>query len=200
MAQLERLTPVDLHEAWINEARDFTPWLAREENIGLLADTIGLELEVEAQEQRVGPFRADILCREKTPTANPVLIENQLDWTDHTHLGQLLTYAAGLRAVTIVWVAARFTDEHRAALDWLNDITDESVNFFGLEIELWQIGDSLPAPKFNVVCKPNDWPPDTSEGLGEARKFYLEYWTAFRDVLAQRAGPVKPTKPCLSPG
>ena len=86
-----------------------------------------------------------------------MLIENQLERTDHTHLGQLITYAAGLQAVTIVWIAQRFTDEHRAALDWLNEHTDEKINAFGLEIELWQIGDSPFAPKFNVVSQPNDW-------------------------------------------
>jgi hypothetical protein len=86
-----------------------------------------------------------------------VLIENQLGRTDHTHLGQLLTYAAGLEAVTIVWIAQPITDEHRAALTWLNEITDERFRFFGLEIEAWRIGDSPPAPKFNVVVKPNDW-------------------------------------------
>ena len=130
-------------------------WLD-DENIGLLSETIGLELEVEAQEKHVGPFRADILCKD-TVTDSWVLIENQLERTNHTHLGQLLTYAAGLDAVTVVWIAERFTEEHRAALDWLNEITAEGFSFFGLEIELWRIGDSPMAPKFNVVSHPNDW-------------------------------------------
>jgi hypothetical protein len=132
---LGRLERADLREVWLSEAGDFTPWLAREENVALLGDAIGLELEVEAQEKDVGPFRADILCKD-TATANWVLVENQLERTDHGHLGQLLTYAAGLQAVTIVWIAQRFTEEHRAALDWLNEITDDRFNFFGLEIEL----------------------------------------------------------------
>ena len=131
---LGRLTPVDLREAWQGEASDFTPWLAQSDNIALLSEAIGIELEVEAQEQQVGPFRADILCRD-TLSNHYVLIENQLDRTDHGHLGQLLTYAAGLDAVTIVWIASRFTDEHRAALDWLNSVTTGEINFFGLEIE-----------------------------------------------------------------
>jgi hypothetical protein len=159
---LGRLERVDLRQVWQNEAGDFTPWLAREDNIALLGETIGLELEVEAEEKGVGPFRADILCKD-TATNNWVLVENQLERTDHTHLGQLLTYAAGLQAVTIVWVAERFTDEHRAALDWLNEITDGRFNFFGLEIELWRIGDSPVAPKFNVVCKPNNWTQTITE-------------------------------------
>ena len=112
---LGRLEPIELREVWISEAGDFTPWLASEENLTLLGDTIGLDLELEAQEKSVGPFRADILCKD-TASNDWVLIENQLERTDHTHLGQLMTYAAGLKAVTIVWIADRFTEEHRAAL------------------------------------------------------------------------------------
>jgi hypothetical protein len=143
---------VDLREVWSNEGTDFTPWLARDENIELLGEALGLTLEVEAQEKGVGPFRADILCKD-ADTNSWVLIENQLGRTDHVHLGQLLTYAAGLNAVTVVWIADTFTEEHRAALDWLNNITGEEFRFFGLEVELWRIGESPIAPKFNVVSK-----------------------------------------------
>src|SRR5437762_8950858 len=146
---LGRLEKIPLREVWTNESSDFTPWLARGENLKLLAETVGIELECEAQEKEVGPFRADILCK-NTATDSWVLIENQLERTDHCHLGQLLTYAAGLEAVTIVWVAERFTEEHRATLDWLNERTDEKINFFGLEVELWRIGDSAIPPKFNI--------------------------------------------------
>ncbi|MCA9423372.1 MAG: hypothetical protein KC592_20300, partial [Nitrospira sp.] len=156
ITNLGRLQPVDLRTIWGSEAGDFTPWLAQEENLALLGETIGLELELEGTEQHVGPFRADIVCKD-TVTDAWVLIENQLERTDHSHLGQLLTYAAGLNAVTIVWIAERFTEEHRAALDWLNEITDESVNFFGLEIELWSINNSPAAPKLNLVSSPNRW-------------------------------------------
>ena len=123
---LGRLTRVDLRDIWTSEAIDFTPWLAQPENISILGDTLGIDLELEAQEKAVGPFRADILCKD-IGTDSWVLVENQLERTDHTHLGQLLTYASGLQAVTIVWIAARFTEEHRATLDWLNKITDERV-------------------------------------------------------------------------
>ena len=149
MQKLGRLERVKLREAWSTEAQDFTPWLAREENLAILSETLEVELQPEAQEKSVGPFRADILCRNADDGGTWVLIENQLERTDHLHLGQLLTYAAGLNAVTICWIAASFTDEHRAALDWLNEITDERFHFFGLEVELWRIGDSEPAPKFN---------------------------------------------------
>jgi hypothetical protein len=113
MDNLGRLTRVDVRKLFATEAGDFTPWLAREENLGLLGDSVGLALQLEAQEKEVGPFRADILCKD-TANSNWVLIENQIEKTDHTHLGQLLTYAAGLEAVTIVRIAERFTEEHRA--------------------------------------------------------------------------------------
>jgi len=193
---LGRLVKVGLNEVWKHEAHDFTPWLANEENLALLGDTIGLELELEAQEKNVGPFRADILCKD-TASNNWVLVENQLERTDHTHLGQLLTYAAGLKAVAIVWIADRFTDEHRAALDWLNEITDDRFNFFGLEVELWRIGDSPIAPKFNIVCEPNEWTRSVSRSsdLTETQALQLEYWTRLRALLEQRGGVVRPTKP-----
>ena len=195
---LGRLERVDLRDAWASEAGDFTPWLASPENIQLLGETIGIDLEVEAQEKSVGPFRADILCRD---TANDswVLIENQLERTDHSHLGQLLTYAAGLHAVTIVWIAHRFAEEHRAALDWLNDVTAENVNFFGLEVELWRISNSPPAPKFNIVSSPNDWAKQVSTSravtLTPAKELQLEFWTAFREYVERSGATFRATKP-----
>jgi hypothetical protein len=195
---LGRLEQVDLREVWTSEAGRFTPWLASEANLDLLGDTIGLDLELEAQEKDVGPFRADILCKDTT-TGHWVLIENQLEKTDHTHLGQLLTYAAGLKAATIVWIARKFTDEHQAAIDWLNEITEEGITFFGLEVELWRIGESPMAPKFNIVCRPNDWgktivPPPPSE-LSATKQTQLEFWKAFRDYLSQQQSHVKTQKP-----
>ena len=199
MTTLGRLEKVELRDIWANEAGDFTPWLAQEDNIVLLGDTIDLELEVEAQEESVGPFRADILCKD-TANNNWVLIENQLERTDHTHMGQLITYAAGLDAVTIVWVAQRFTEEHRAALDWLNEKTDEAVNFFGLEIELWKIGDSAMAPKFNIVSKPNDWSrtikkTTTTGEVTDKGKLRLEFWAGWHSYLSLSKIKLKPSKP-----
>jgi hypothetical protein len=149
---LGRLQRLPLREVWKSESGDFTPWLAQEENLRLLGETIGLDLELESRERDVGPFRADLLCK-NTVDDSWVLIENQVERTDHTHLGQILTYAAGLEAVTVVWVAERFTEEHRAALDWLNENILEKFAFFGLEVELWRIGDSPTAPKFNVILE-----------------------------------------------
>ena len=174
--------------------------MATEENLKLLGETIGIELELESQEKDVGQFRADILCKD-TANDNWVLIENQLERTDHSHLGQLLTYAAGLKAVTIVWIAERFTEEHRAALDWLNERTDETINLFGLEIELWRIGDSPIAPKFNIISQPNDWARTVEQaaaGSGEVsehKQFQLRFWTAFKEYMESKGSFVRCQKP-----
>lgn len=201
MTTLGRLQRVELREVWEREAQDFTPWLAKEENIAELGRAIGLELELMGQEQNVGPYRADLLCKD-TLMQGFVLIENQLEKTNHSHLGQILTYAAGLGAKTVVWVAERFTDEHRAALDWLNEITEEDYGFFALEIELWRIGDSSPAPKFNVISRPNDWRRAVGDSaraggeMPERKKLYLKFWTEFREFLLQRPGTtLRPQKP-----
>jgi Domain of unknown function (DUF4268) len=193
---LGKLEKVDLRYIWQSESTDFTPWLGRPDNLAVLAETIGMDLELEAQEKDVGPFRADILCKD-SDTESWVLIENQLDRTDHLHLGQLLTYAAGLQAVTIVWIAGKFTEEHRATLDWLNDVTDGRLRFFGLEVELWRIGESPPAPRFNIISKPNDWSQSVGraarqlneEPLSETKAQQRRYWQAFNDYLdAHRTG------------
>ena len=194
---LGRLTPVELRDIWSSEASDFTPWLAREENLSILGEVLGVELELEAQEQAVGPFRADILCKE-IGSGTWVLIENQLERSDHLHLGQLLTYASGLDAVTIVWIAARFTEEHQSTLDWLNKITDESFRFFGLEVELWRIGESPAAPKFNIVSKPNNWSRSVAQAaraiddskLSPTAVMQRAYWDALHGVLNEVGGPV----------
>lgn len=199
-SSLGRLAPVKLRDVWKSESSDFTPWLALETNITLLGEAIGLELIVEAQEKNVGPFRADILCKD-TASSNWVLIENQLERTDHSHLGQLLTYAAGLHAVTIVWIAERFTDEHRAALDWLNEVTGEGISFFGLEIELWKIGDSPAAPKFNVISQPNGWTKTVSDArdhageLSEAQNRNFRFWKSFGDRIDELGSPIRKLKP-----
>lgn len=194
---LGKLVRIELRDIWQSESSHFTPWLAREENLLTLGETLGLELELEAQERAVGPFRADILCKDIGNGAW-VLIENQLERTDHSHLGQLLTYASGLEAVTIVWIAARFTEEHRSTLDWLNRITDETFRFFGVEVELWRIGDSPAAPRFNIVSKPNNWSKLVTQAaraideaeLTSTKSLQLAYWSALGTVLMGRGGPL----------
>src|SRR5579885_93899 len=149
--QLERI--YDVRQIWEDEEEDFTPWLA--ENLDLLNKTLGLNLELQACEQYIGSFRADIVAKD-SKTDQYVLIENQLGCTDHKHLGQIITYSAGLKAVTIIWIASLFTEEHKQALEWLNEHANGSVTFFGLEIELWRIHGYV-APSFAVICKPNKY-------------------------------------------
>jgi hypothetical protein len=198
-AELGRLEKVDLRQFWQREDTDFTPWLGEEKNILLLGESIEMDLEVQEQEASVGPFRADILCR-NTADNSFVLIENQLERTDHSHLGQLLTYAAGLDAVTLIWIVERFTEEHRAALDWLNRITDDGFHFFGIEVELWRIGDSVPAPKFSLVAKPNDWSKTVREAAAapaqytESGRLKSEYWAALAVCLEKHGASFRPPK------
>jgi len=198
-SSLGRLERVDLRSVWASEPADFTPWLAQPENLRVLGDTIGLELEIEGIEQPVGSFSADILCKD-TASGRYVVIENQLERTDHSHLGQILTYGAGFDATTVVWVARRFADEHRASLTWLNELVGERLNIFGLEVELWRIGDSAVAPKFNIVAQPNDWIATAhrvqqERGLTVTKQTQQEFWTGFKEFLEERGGVPKATKP-----
>lgn len=196
---LGKIEKVDLREVWETEDKDFTPWLAEDKNIAQLGDAVGIELEVESQEKNVGPFRADILARDMA-TNHYVLIENQLEVTDHKHFGQIMTYAAGLDAFSVIWIAKHFTEEHRAAIDWLNRITDENINFFGIEIEVIRIGESVAAPQFKMVAKPNDWTRSVKKAandneLSETKIKQREYWTALKEYVADNGNPFKMQKP-----
>lgn len=153
IAKLER---VDLRKIWADEARDLTPWLASEDGLERLGEVLGLSLEIIGTEQPVGPFYADILARVSTDEDHKVVIENQLGRTDHDHLGKSITYAAGLGAKTVVWISPQFTEEHRQALDWLNERAGEDVSFFGLEIRAFRIEGSRPAPQFSIISSPNE--------------------------------------------
>jgi len=192
---LGKFERVPLNSAWPTEDGNFTPWLAEPGVIGLLGEALGLELEVEAVEHWVGSFRADILARATGEPDHRVLIENQFGSTDHKHLGQILTYLAGIeRAKTIVWIAETIQPDHRAAIDWLNTYTDDDFSFFAIEIELWRIDNSPPAPRFNVIASPNDWSRATRRGsrnvaeggLAEQDRLRLAYWTSFAAFLSER--------------
>ena len=145
---------VDPRSIWPDEAGDFTPWLA--EHADLLGKALGMDLEIEQREAPVGAFSLDLLGRE-VGSDRVVIVENQLGRTDHGHLGQLLAYAAGLDAKIVVWISPEVRDEHREAVHWLNEQTTDAVAFFAVELEVWKIGESLPAPRFNVVAQPSDF-------------------------------------------
>jgi hypothetical protein len=196
---LSKLERVPLREAWKHEAGDFTPWLAEAANLDALAQALGLsELEAVATEHWVGDFKLDILC---TDGDQQVVIENQLAETDHKHLGQILAYAAGVGARKVIWVAESFRPEHVTALQFLNDNTTDDLSFFGVQIELWRIGDSPLAPKFEVVVKPNDWAKAGREQARAAasasptKQLQLKFWTALIERLAKDAPHIRPQKP-----
>ena len=186
---LGKLKKVPVRSVWKHEAQDFTPWLAK--NLNELGEALGLDLDVDQAEEEapVGTFSLDILVRD-VDGGRPVIIENQLEKTDHDHLGKLLTYAAGYNAGVIVWITGEFTDEHRAALDWLNQETGENVDFFGVEVEAWQIGGSDVAPHFKVVAEPNAWSKRGKQGttqiaVSEIQERHREFFQRLVDVMRE---------------
>ena len=189
MKSLGKLEEIkDLRKIWPHEASDFTPWLSQDDNIALLADAVGLDITVDETESSVGDFNVDIFATE-TGTDRKIIIENQLEDTNHDHLGKLITYASGKSADVIIWVVKHAREEHRAAIEWLNNHTDEKIGFFLCEIKLYKIGNSDPAVKFEVIEKPNDWAKEVkkSEYSSETQQRRYEYWAAFEDYAFQNA-------------
>ncbi len=190
--RIGRLERQALRTIWPREDVDFTPWLALPENLHLLAETLELgPLDRISTEVSVGNFRADLVCKDINDAT--VVIENQFHKSDHGHLGQILTYLAGGEDVrTVIWIAESLRDEHRAALEWLNNNTSTDFAFFGVEVEAWRIGESDPAPKFEVVVRPNDWvrrqrqKARASEMEDYQRR--MEYWQAFLDSWPTQVG------------
>ncbi len=180
LGKIERID--DLRNIWAHEARDFTKWLAQEDNLALLSDAIGINIALEERESSVGDFNVDLYATE-VGTGRRIIIENQLEFSNHDHLGKIITYASGKGAEVIVWIVKHARDEHKNAIEWLNQHTDENIGFFLIEIELWKINDSLPAPKFNVVEKPNDWAKamKVAEGLSPLQKLQIDFWQAFNE-------------------
>ena len=185
--ELGTIEKVDIREVWPTEDDHFTPWLG--DNLDKLGAELGLDLELAETEAQVGTFKLDVRANDAN-TKGEVVIENQFGQTDHAHLGQLLTYASGFDAQAVVWIAERFRDEHREALDFLNHRTGEDTHFFGVEIELWRIGRSLAAPHFNVVATPNEWRKQTvrtvrSGNVSDRRERYGSFFQPLMDTLRE---------------
>lgn len=196
---LGKIESVPIREAWSNEASDFTPWLAQEDNLNTLAESLGIsELVLEKTEYYVGDFKLDVLC---TDGDEKVVIENQLEKTNHDHLGKILVYAAGIGAKKVIWIAESFRQEHVATLQFLNENTTEDLNFFGVEMRVCKIGDSPLAPQFEVVVKPNGWAKavreqaHTTANSSPTRQLQLRFWTGLSAYLSKNAPKIRPQKP-----
>ncbi len=193
--QLSKLEKVDLREVWKHEALDFTNWLAKPENLELLSDEIGIDISLIQTEASVGNFNVDILAEEEN-TGKKIVIENQLESTDHDHLGKIITYASGFDAEIIVWIVKSVRDEHKQAVDWLNEHTDSNINIFAIQMEVWKISNSPYAPKFQVIAKPNDWAKavkkvTTQSELSDTKLLQLEFWKKFKEYVQENNGTIK---------
>ena len=190
MAELGKLERVDLRKVWEHEARDFSDWLAKDENLALLSEELGIDLEAIGTEESSGRFRVDILARE-TNSGDYVIIENQLESTNHDHLGKVITYAAGYDAKYIIWIVSDVLDEHLKAIEWLNEHLDDTISCFLIQIEVWQIGDSKPAPRFEVVSLKNNWAATLkrsvdSDELSPNKLKQQDFWASLRANFKSR--------------
>lgn len=191
--KLGRLEEVDIRKLWSHEQYDFSYWLAQEENLELLNEAIGLTLSEVEKEVYVGAYRCDLVGNDET-TGEKVIIENQLEASNHDHLGKIITYASGLDANVVVWIVKEAREEHRSAIEWLNNNTATNINFFLIEIHAYKIGDSQFAPKFEVVEKPNGFIKNAKIQLGSgeynrSQSERLEFWTRFNEILVERGKP-----------
>lgn len=197
--KIGKIIKVDLRKAWSHEASDFTNWLAEEENLLLLSDEVGMDIKLIETEASVGKFSVDILAEEEN-TGRKVIIENQLERTDHDHLGKIITYASGYDAEVIIWIVKEVRDEHKQAIDWLNEHTEERINFFAIKMELWQIGNSPYAPKFQIISKPNDWAKavkasSAKSDLTDTKILQLDFWSKFGEYAQEVGSKLKLRKP-----
>ena len=191
--KLGKLQEVDIRKLWNHEQYDFSEWLSKPENLEQLNDVIGLTLSEVEKEVYVGSYRCDLVGIDET-TGDKVIIENQLETSNHDHLGKIITYASGLDAKVVVWIVKEAREEHRSAIEWLNNNTSEKINFFLIEIHAYQIGDSLCAPKFEIVEKPNGFIKNakTQSGSGDYNKSQgerIEFWTRLNEILVERGKP-----------
>ncbi len=195
-----RLESMDPTTLWRGGREEFISWLAEADNLDLLVEALGIDLEVEAADRTVGPLTADLLCRDMADDSR-VLVETQLSETDNDYLGRLITYAAGLDAGKIVWIAARFCDQHRAAMDWLNRLASSRLSFYAVELQILRVNGSRAAPRFNLLASPNRWTRKARSGvraietgeISENRRLQQDYWSALMDHLRGRGGPLRPS-------
>lgn len=191
--KLGKFTEVDIKKVWAHEQYDFSKWLADEKNLTELGNTLGLSLIDAETEKFVGNFRCDIICKDEI-TGKDVLIENQLEPTNHDHLGKIITYASGLDASIVIWIVSKVREEHSSAIEWLNQHTDDNLSFFLLEIHTYKIGESDVAPMFKIIEQPNDFAKtvrsiSNNSELNNSQKSRLEFWNMFNDVIELRGKP-----------
>ncbi len=187
------LKEVNVRELWAHEQYDFSNWIAKEKNIEMLNEILGLTLVDVNKEVYVGAYRCDLVAIDEA-TNIKVIIENQLEMSNHDHLGKIITYASGLDATVIVWIVKEAREEHKSAIEWLNNNTNKDINFFLLEIHAYKIGDSLPAPKFEVIEKPNGFIKNSkdrnnSAELNKSQSERIKFWSMFNDVVTERGKP-----------
>ncbi|MBD3250724.1 MAG: DUF4268 domain-containing protein [Candidatus Pacebacteria bacterium] len=188
---MSKLQQVNLRKVWNHEAHDFTRWLARDGNLNELSDAVGLEINLLEIEASVGSFNVDVLAEEEN-TGRKIVIENQLEATNHDHLGKIITYASGHDAEIIIWIVKDVREEHKQAVDWLNEHTDDQTYFFLIKMEVWRIGNSDLAPKFNVISQPNNWAKAIKaaarrQNLTDTKLLQLEYWKKLKEFASEKA-------------
>ena len=191
--KLGKLEEVDIRELWKHEQYDFSDWLSKGENIEMLSNAVGLTLTEVNKEVFVGSYRCDLVAKDET-TGIKVIIENQLEATNHDHLGKIITYASGLDANVVIWIVKEAKEEHQSAIEWLNNKTTKDISFFLMEIHAFKIGDSLPAPQFVVVEKPNDFVKVANVGvdsgeLSKAQSERFNFWNMLNEVVVSRNKP-----------
>jgi len=196
--KLGKLNEVDIRKVWAHEQYDFSDWLAEEENIQQLGDNLNLSLTDVEKEKFVGSYRCDIICKDEL-TGKNVIIENQLESTNHDHLGKIITYASGLDASVIVWIVKSAKEEHSSAIEWLNKHTDDDVSFFLIEVHAYTIEGSKPAPYFKIIQQPNDFVKQVKNvtkntELNDSQNSRLDFWNRFNEVLEKCGKPFNKRK------
>lgn len=201
--EIGKLKEVELRNLWKHEQYDFSEWLSQNENIELLNDILGLTLTDISKEVYVGSYRCDLVAVDES-SGIKVIIENQLESSNHEHLGKIITYASGLDAQVVVWIVKNAKEEHRSAIEWLNNNTNSDINFFLIELHAYKIGDSLPAPYFEIIEKPNDFIKNNKVNgnkneLNKSQSERLIFWNRFNEILIYKGKPFNVRKATTNP-